>query len=229
MDRCSGERKRKGELGLRDNQEYWEREWQSDTKEAYQSYLLGHMRAKPWFLDAFKSHGFSCVCDAACGFGAYSAMLSANGYQISGFDVSQTAVSITTELLYRNQLAFEQYRVCDICAIDFADGVFDAVIAHAVLDHLETRSVQKAISELFRITKHKGLVYISFDPLEQDDLDEAHEVLSDGSFVYQSGNRDGLLFHYYTDEEIRTLLKEKSVLQWNQNKRGERELLLIKD
>ena len=212
-----------------DNRSYWEKEWNSESPDAYQTYLEGHICSKPWFLEEFLRHGVSSVCDAACGFGAYSAMLLANGYQVSGFDVSSTAVSLTTELLHRNQLRFGQYRVSDICAIDFADGEFDAVVAHAVLDHLETRSVQKAISELFRITKEKGLVYVSFDPLEQDDLDEAHEVLSDGSFVYQSGNRDGLLFHYYTDEEIRTLLKDKSVLQWNQNKRGERELLLIKD
>ena len=209
-----------------DQRAFWEKEWHSESPDAYQTYLQGHICAKPWFLEDFLRHGVSRVCDAACGFGAYSAMLSANGFSVSGFDVSQTAVNLTEELLARNNLPFSSYRVCDICDIDFPDASFDAVVAHAVLDHLETKSVPKAISELLRITKELGLIYLSFDPLEQDDLDEMHDVLPDGSFVYQGGSRDGLLFHHYSDEEIRCLLQDRTILQWRENPRGERQLLI---
>ena len=211
-----------------DQRAYWEKEWDSESPDAYQTYLLGHIRAKPWFLEELHRRGVSTVCDAACGFGAYSAMLCANGFSVSGFDVSQNAVNLTTELLNRNNLAYVTYRVCDICNIDFPDASFDAVVAHAVLDHLPVKDVQQAISELCRITKNDGLIYLSFDPLEPDDLKEPHNVMPDGSFLFVGGGRDGLLFHYYSDEEIQTLLQGRDVIQWQQNPRGEREILIHK-
>jgi len=213
---------------LNDHRAYWENEWCSQTIDTYQSYLEGHTRAKPWFADVFQAYGVSRVCDAACGFGAYSAMLSANGYRVSGFDFSNTAVELTQQLLTRNTLSYEQIRVCDICKIDFPEGAFDAVVAHAVLDHLDVERVALALSELVRITKDRGLVYLSFDPLEQDDLDEPHEVLPDGSFLYTGANRNGLLFRYYSSAEIRALTSMYHILQWRCSKRGERGILLMK-
>ena len=209
-----------------DQRLYWEKEWNSDSPDAYQTYLLGHISAKPWFLEEFHRFGVSTVCDAACGFGAYSAMLSANGFFVSGFDISQNAVNLTIDLLNRNNLEHLTYRVCDICRIDFPDASFDAVVAHAVLDHLPVKDVRRALLELHRVTKDGGLIFLSFDPLEPEDLEEPHEVMPDGSFLYVGGGREGLLFHHYTDEKIQCLLQDRTILQWKENSRGERQLLI---
>ena len=196
--------------------------------DTYQTYLEGHTCAKPWFIDVFQEYGVSHVCDAACGFGAYAAMLSANGYRVSGFDFAQTAVELTQLLLSQNALPYETFRVCDICQIDFLDGAFDAVVSHAVLDHLDAASAATALRELVRITKDHGLIFLSFDPLEQDDLDEPHRILPDGSFLYTGQNRNGLLFRYYSSDEILTLTSGYRILQWRCSRRGERGILLKK-
>lgn len=213
---------------MNDHRAYWENEWCSQPIDTYQSYLEGHIRAKPWFVDVFRDYGVSRVCDAACGFGAYSAMLSANGFCVSGFDFSQTAVELTQQLLTQNALSFESFRVCDICQIDFPNSAFDAVVAHAVLDHLDAERVTLALHELVRITKDQGLIYLSFDPLEQDDLDEPHDVLPDGSFFYTGENRNGLLFRHYSAAEIRSMTSEYQIIQWRCSRRDERGILLRK-
>lgn len=207
---------------------YWDQEWNSQTIDAYQRYLEGHMRAHPWFLEAFTKNEVKHVCDAACGFGAYGAMLAANGFQVSGFDVSSSAVNLTKQLFTNNNICFSNYIVSDICAIDFAHDFFDATVAHAVLDHLTESNAERALCELVRITKPGGLVYISFDPLEQDDISEPHDVLEDGSFLYLDGERNGLLFRHCSARSINSMLKPYQILQWRINKRGERELLLQK-
>lgn len=205
---------------------YWDKEWRTQTAGEYQPYLEGHMRAYPWFLEAFREKEVKHVCDAACGFGAYGAMLAANGFQVSGFDISSNAVELTTQLFTNNNLRFSDYVVSDICAIDFAHGFFDATVAHAVLDHLTKSDAERALSELMRITKPGGLVFISFDPLEQDDISEPHDVLEDGSFLYRDGARSGLLFRYYAAQSIKNILQPYQIFQWRINKRGEREILL---
>lgn len=207
--------------------EYWQAEWSAQPPEEYQSYLIGHIHAKPWFLEAFDEIDVARVCDAACGFGAYSAMLSANGFQVSGFDTAPAAVELTCALLQSNALQYDQFIESDISDIQFPDHAFDATVAHAVLDHLPVSSAAKAVSELFRITKNGGLVYLSFDPLEEDDLSEPHVLNEDGSFLYTEGARRGLLFRFYTSDDIKQLLIPYQILQWRANRRGEREILLL--
>ena len=205
---------------------YWENVWLSEDPAQCAEYLRGHMRAKPEFLDVFRRHGAVSVCDAACGFGAYGAMLAANGFHVSLFDVAESSVKLAQTLFRQEGLAAEGWRVCDICQIAYPCGTFDAVVAHAVIDHLPAERARQALGELVRIAKPGGLVYLSFDPLEEDDLSEPHEVRADGSFLYIAGSRRGLLFHPYCQEDIQALLREYKIVYSQTNARGGRECVL---
>ena len=207
---------------------YWDREWRSQEMSEYQTYLGSHIRSHPWFLEEFRKNEIKHVCDAACGFGAYSAMLCANGFRVSGFDLSSVAVDLTKQLLIKNRLPFSSFVESDICAIDFPNDMFDATVAHAVLDHLPAKNAAIALCELMRITKPNGFIYLSFDPLEQEDISEPHDILEDGGFLYTSGEREGLLFRYYSSADILRLLKPCRIQQWRSNRRGERGVLLQK-
>lgn len=202
---------------------YWEGVWQAEDAAQCAEYLRGHMRARPAFLDVFRQYGVVTVCDAACGFGAYGAMLAANGFSVSLFDIASSSVELAKTLFQRKGLAAKDWRVCDICQISYPNETFDAVVAHAVIDHLSAERAHAALFELVRITKPGGLVYLSFDPLEEDDLVLPHEVLSDGSFLYTEGERNGLLFHYYTENEIRQLLVGFETIYLNETANGGRE------
>lgn len=205
---------------------YWEGVWQAEDAAQCAEYLRGHMRARPAFLDVFRECGVVNVCDAACGFGAYGAMLAANGFSVSLFDIASSSIELAKTLFQREGLSAIDWQVCDICQIAFPSGSFDAVVAHAVIDHLPAKRAQTALCELMRIAKPGGLVYLSFDPLEEDDLLEPHDILPDGSFFYTGGSRKGLLFHPYSDENAHLLLLGQKIVYSRINKRGEREYIL---
>lgn len=208
---------------------YWEKLWQTEDGDELARYLRGHMESSPAFLEVFRRRRVFSVCDAACGFGAYSAMLSANGYRVSGFDVAASSVALTKKLLAHVGLESGEYKMCDICDIAFPDASFDAAVAHAVIDHLSAERAKTALNELFRIVKKGGIVYLSFDPLEEDDLTQPHEVLPDGSFLYTRGDMDGLLFRHYSDDDIDCLFSGFDIVYQNETPRGEREFILQKD
>ena len=205
---------------------YWEGVWQAEDAAQCAEYLRGHMRARPAFLDVFHQYGAANVCDAACGFGAYGAMLAANGFSVSLFDIASSSIALAKSLFQREGLAAKDWQVCDICQIVYPSGSFDAVVAHAVIDHLPAERARTALDELTRIAKPGGLVYLSFDPLEEDDLLEPNDILPDGSFLYTDGSRKGLLFHPYSEDDAQQFLLGQKIVYSRVSSRGELEYIL---
>ncbi len=206
--------------------EYWNSEWKYATVSEYKKYI--NPNGRPKFFDIFKEYNISYVCDVACGFGAYSVMLNNNGFHTAGFDVSENSINITKSMLNHFHYPNDNFKVCSITDIDFDDEIFDAIVAHAVIDHLSAEDAKKAIDELFRITKKNGLIYISFDGIEDDDINLAHEVLKDGSFLYSDESRNGLLFKYYTEDDIKNLIKGREQIYYNITSKDDREVILRK-
>lgn len=197
--------------------EYWENCWKSEDTKQLEKYLANFNQRSNSIIEYFRSNNITHVCDVACGFGAYSLLFASNGFLVEGFDISPTSVEITKAGLSKYNIDSSRYKVANILATGYADETFEGLIVHAVLDHLTVTDAYKALDELHRITKPSGLIYISFDAIEEDDLETPHEVLADGSLLYTEGERCSMIFHPYTDSEIKTLLSgrniEKSIIQ----------------
>lgn len=161
-----------------------------------------------------------------CGFGANSLILLSNGFDVWGFDISADSVWITRELLASYGMRGEQFKTASLTDTKYPDGFFDAVAVRAALDHLSVDELGTALEELRRITGEQGLLYASFDPLEPEDLKLAHKVLEDGSFLYTDESRRGLLFHYYSEEEIQKVFRQYEILALETDGRGSRHVVV---
>lgn len=206
---------------------YWKSVWSGIEAKDYKKYINENYNYE--FIDIFKQNNISHICDAACGFGKYSVVCSNNNFEVSGFDISEESVSLTKAMLNEFNLEYVDFRVCSITDIKYEDECFDGVIAHAVIDHLITSDAITALNELVRITKKNGLIYLSFDGLEDEDMEICHEVLEDGSFKYIDNSRKGMIFKYYTDDEIYKLINGKELLYFNTTENGAREVILRKE
>lgn len=204
---------------------YWERCWKEDDSTELYKYLDKYFGMKSKEIEIFHEHNIVNVCDAACGFGAYSLAFASNGFHVHSFDISETAVEITKKGLERYGIDATNVKVASILDTGYADESFDGVIAHAVLDHLVVDDTKKALQELFRITKPNGLVLVSFDIAEDDDMNEAHITLKDGTMQYTCENRKGMLFHPYDWEKIDELLKNYNIVY--KADKGKREHIVI--
>ena len=162
------------------SKDFWENCWQSENPEAMYACLDSYYRWEDGIIDVFRAHRVEKVCDAACGYGAYSLAFASNGFQVTSFDISPSAAEITRRGLERYGIA-AGVKAASILSTGYGDEVFDGVVAGSVLDHMTVADAQKALSELYRITKPGGLILVSFDTAEESDLEMAHERLSDGS------------------------------------------------
>lgn len=205
---------------------FWESLWKGRQVKDYKKYI--NLNSKYKFIDIFKENNIKNICDAACGFGKYSAICSKNNFKVSGFDISNESVNLTKAMLEELNLQFSEFCVCSITEIKYQDEYFDGVVVHAVIDHLIVKEAIKALNELFRITKKNGIIYISFDGLEDDDNEIKHVVLEDGSFKYIDNVRKGMIFKYYTNDEIFKLIHAGKIIYFNTKQNGEREVILRK-
>lgn len=204
---------------------YWNDIWKDTDYTEYKKYIDINQEFE--YMKYFNKYNIKKICDIGCGFGKYSVISGINDCEIYGTDISENAILITTDMIESFNLDYKEYIKCEITKIDFKDNMFDGLIAHAVIDHVTFYEARKAIKEFSRITKPNGLIYISFDGIESDDLEEKHTILQDGSMFYEDGDRSGMIFKYYSDSNIDDLLDGFKVIYRCSNNRGERDIIII--
>ena len=205
---------------------YWESRWSQTSAESLQKALEPYHQGKDEILDVLKAHRVRHICDAGCGFGAYSLLLASNGFEVEGFDLSESAVAVAKELLGNYKIDTSGYRAASILQTGYEDEQFDAVIAYSVLDQMTVDDAKKGLTELSRIVKKDGLLVLAFDSLEEDDLGLAHTVMQDGSLLYTQGKRAGMIFHPFKEQELSELLGDKEILYRKTSTKGERVLVV---
>ena len=108
---------------------YWERCWKEEEPEQLYKYLDSYYGITSKELDVFKEYNVGSVCDAACGFGAYSLAFATNGFDVYSFDISDTAVEITKNGLKKYGIESNNVKVAGILDTGYTDAFFDGVIA----------------------------------------------------------------------------------------------------
>ncbi len=94
----------------------------------------------------------ACVLDIGCGVGRYLVPLVRNGFGVVGADLSRQALTLLDSHYVRV--------VADMQQLPFPDRSFDAITCYGVLQHLDRAGRKKAVAELFRVLKHRGVTFV---------------------------------------------------------------------
>jgi 2-polyprenyl-6-hydroxyphenyl methylase/3-demethylubiquinone-9 3-methyltransferase len=109
----------------------------------------------PWVLEKLKlifgEQKNLRILDVGCGGGFLSNYLSANGYRVSGIDLSQESLEVAKKYDKTHKV---QYQLADAQSMPFADASFDVITAMDFLEHVENPSL--IIKEISRVLKPGG-------------------------------------------------------------------------
>ena len=93
--------------------------------------------------------------DLGCGNGKTVSTLIDEGYQVTGVDFSSVAVESC-----RKSFKDSEFVASSILSLPFEDGSFDYVTAVHVLEHLNDEELCQAVSEISRVLKDDGYVFV---------------------------------------------------------------------
>lgn len=108
----------------------------------------------------FSVNGTHAVLDAGCGLGDYTVYALRSGARVWAFDYTPEMVIATRDRISENGLKAEGLYVGSVTDIPHEDRSFDIVFCLAVLDHLPLRERLQARSELYRVLKPGGFLYL---------------------------------------------------------------------
>lgn len=151
----------------------------------------------------------SKLLDIGCGRGHVAVLLASLGFDVFAIDLEvsrgeQLGIeeigwqkSIWREL--SNRFSGVRYDYFDGRQVSAENGAFDAVIAYAVIEHVESELVDGWLEELWRVLKPKGFLFIFRCPRKRSIAEKVTRALGLGSH--------DILFD---EEELKELLTKRS-------------------
>ncbi len=99
----------------------------------------------------------------------------------------------------------------DMFELSYENDFFDFVIAWNVIYHGTFTQLKRALSEIKRVTREKGLVYITLNSMRNEYYGKGKEV--EPNTFLNPDKVDGNQLHHYSDEdEVKALFEDWDIL-----------------
>jgi len=157
------------------------------------------------------------VLDLGTGTGRHTVYLASLGFDMYGFDWSENAIAITKEELLKNRLS-ASLKVWDMNRIPlpYGDEFFDAILAVRVLHHTYMHTIEQIVSEIVRMTRVGGYLYLEVPTYEEVIKQKLEGVKSDerepGTFIPLAGEEVGVPHHHFKLNELLTVFAQFKLL-----------------
>lgn len=164
----------------------------------------------------FKKYGVRKVLDLGCGTGRHTIYLAKNNFDVYGIDIAKEGVKITKEWLKKERLRANLKIVSIYEKLPYQDNFFDTVISTNAIHHGKIENIRKAIREIKRVLKPKGLIFITvrkrkfrrFYPkstiIEKYGKQKVrYKVIGTRTYAPIEGGEKGLIHHLFNKKLIR--------------------------
>lgn len=195
---------------------FWDSSWESVDPNRITEYIDTFDMGEDYLIATLRRYGVQSVCDAGCGCGIYATKLSANGFSVSGFDVSVHAVEIAQSIIQKAGFSAD-LKTASILDTGYADNQFDGVLSRDVLDHISKADAIVALKELCRIVKPGGIILFTLDSLNEEYETEMHIVNADGDYVFTEGKWSGMVFHPYRLKDVQSIIPNGVIYEIEEN------------
>jgi 2-polyprenyl-3-methyl-5-hydroxy-6-metoxy-1,4-benzoquinol methylase len=150
--------------------------------------------------------GFSSFLDLGCGLGRHSIQFAKVGFDVYALDFSQRAIDELTSKVQKANLNIHATR-CDMIDLPYKENFFDCILAYHVISHTDTEGIQRTISEISRILKPNGEVFLTLCSKSSWKNGKPNCLLVDENTIIkdEEGPEKGIP-HFFADDKMMQLL-----------------------
>ena len=169
------------------------------------------------------------VLDLGCGSGRNLVTLGKAGFNVYGLDYSKKGISSARILLMKKSLDAKLSVADAFSSLPYPDNFFDAVISIQVLSHSGEKGILNAISEINRVLRPKGIVFVTVpgrisNNKVRECLVRAAKKIAPNTYVPTKGSEIGLV-HFIYNKKI--ILKHYSLFKINKIWKDENDYFCI--
>lgn len=182
----------------------WKKEscpiWLNPCEESYYA-------AQQW-----KEKNIKNILDFGCGLGRHSIFFSKQGFHVSAFDLSKEGTEHLKKWAAKEGLSIEITNA-DMLLLPYKDDSFDAIFAYHVISHTDSVGIKQIISEISRVLKIGGEIYLTLCSKETWSFKDAGYPILDANTVLKTddGPEEGIPHFYVTLDDIINLFADYDI------------------
>ena len=199
-----------------ENLKFWDSAWKRVAKPHKELPKLPYIHE---LTRKLKKYQVTKVLDLGCGSRWLSIFISKYGFDLTGIDAAKPAIELG-KLWSKEDNVSVNFLVGDVFNLPFKDSSFDAIVCNSVLEHFRYDQAEKIFEKIHKILVDKGFLFGCFDKVGSGKGE--YFELGDSTHVYTDKMREGMMLRNYTDEELKTLLKDFDILSFDKNNYGSR-------
>lgn len=157
-----------------------------------------------------KKNGTKKVLDLGSGSGRHVIYLARNGFSVYGLDNSSSGLDITKKWLKEESLNAELVEQEMNDNFPWDNNFFDALISIQVIHHADIATIRKIISEIERVIKKNGFIFITVPKLKNQG--ENFKQIEPNTYIPLDGHEKGLPHHYFTPEGLKDFFSNFNIV-----------------
>jgi len=161
----------------------------------------------------FKKEKVVKILDLGCGSGRHIVALAKSNFDVYGMDNSPSGLKQTREKLKNLNINAKLKNADCYKKFPYKDNLFDAVISVQVIHHAKIKDIKKCISEIERVLKPNGYVFITVTKCKyHKSVKTDMKLIEPNTYIMLSGFEKGVPHHIFNKTRFKEYFNKFKIL-----------------